>query len=343
MSFGVFNHISEGDRLMGKKSRLFSGAGFYAALLAILFALTGCGKQSSAIRIGVSIPAPTHGWAAGVVTNAEQLKEELEKRYPGAEVIVTTAKDSTEQASTIENLLMRGVNALVVLAQDPVPLSGVCKRAVKQGVFLVVVSNPLREKIEQVFVNGDNRSFGVEAARAMGKVLGGKGKILLMEGKPCPINNERVLGFEETLASEFPNVKIIGRGNADWSAVQGQILMENFLGKYPDFDGVWAGDDDVLLGALNACERSGRKNAIRAMVGGGGSKAVVRKILMGDPLVKATVTYSPAMIRTGIQAAFNAVVNPGKSRTTAQREILIPSKIITHENARAFESSPLLY
>lgn len=321
------------------KKRVFTAAA--ACFCAVLFLLSSCGKNASVLRIGVSIPAPTHGWASGVVANAEDLKEELEKKYPGTEITVTTAKDSTEQAAAIENLLMRGAGALVVMAQDPVPLSGVCKRAVKQGVFLVIVSNPLREEVEQVFVNGDNRSFGVEAARAMGKVLGGKGDILLMEGKPCPINNERVRGFEETLTAEFPAVRIIGRGGADWSAAQGQTLMENFLSKYPAFDGVWAGDDDVLLGALNACERSGRKT-IRAIVGGGGSKAVVGKILAGNPLVKATVTYSPAMIRTGIQAAFDAL-RSGAKNSVPRREILIPSKIITQENAREFEASPLLY
>lgn len=299
-----------------------------ALLLASCLLLPGCGpEKKNTLKIGVSIPAPTHGWAAGVVWEAERAKARLERSFPDAEFVIVTAKDSSEQVAGIENLLMRGVNALVVMAQDPVPLSGVCKRAKKQGVFLTVVSNPLKEPEADLFVNGDNRSFGVEAARAMGALLQGKGDILVMEGLPCPINNDRVSGFRDTLAKEFPGIRILGSGEAGWNRVRGQELMENFLAKYPAVDGVWTGDDDVLAGALNAYKKSGRSE-VRAMVGGGGAKDVLALLLAGDPLVRATVTYPPDMIGYGMEMTLESL--RGKAQV---REAVIPSNIITRENA----------
>ncbi len=305
---------------------------FYSAAAALTLICTACSEQpENGGKIGVSIPAPTHGWASGVVWNAEQAA----KRNP--DITVVTAKDSREQIAGIENMLMQGVKALVVMSQDPVPLLNVCKRAKQQGVFLVIVSNPLAQEIHDVFVNGNNRSFGVEAAHALAQSLPDQsGKILLLRGNPCPIDNERVNGFTETLKAHYPGIAILASADTNWSAEKGQSVMELMLQQYPAIDGVWAGDDDVLSGVLKAYEKSGRKD-IRAFVGGGGAQPVVRKIAAGDPLVRATVTYSPAMICDGIRAAEEALKGG-----TPEKEIIIPSRIVNRKNAAEFlvEDSP---
>ena len=178
-----------------------------------------------------------------------------------------------------------------------------------------------------MFVNGDNRSFGWAAGEAIGEILGGEGTVLVLEGIPCPINTERVSGFNQVLAEKFPRIRILDSQPAWWNAEKGLSLMENFLLKYPQVDAVWAGDDDVLTGALKAYQESGRKD-VRAFVGGGGSKNVVKRIIEADPLVKATVTYPPEMLAVGMDAAVEGLKNrqqPG--RQTAR--FIIKSQIIT--------------
>ena len=320
---------------MGLSKRLSVFASLICSVLSAI--LCGCGKEDGGSRIGVSIPAADHGWSAGVVWNSEQAKAEIEKKYPGSEVLVVTAKNSADQVSGIENMLMRKVNALVVMSQDPVPLAGVCRKAKEKGTYLVIVSNPVEGVRPDVFVKGDNRSMGIEAAHAVGREIGGKGGIVLMKGQPCPIDNDRVGGFKETLAKEYPEIRILDEGDAFWKAEKGQQLMELFLQKHSVIDCVWAGDDDVLTGALLAYEKSGRKD-VRGFVGGGGAKVIVKKIADKDPLVKATVTYSPAMIRTGIDAAVEKLF----LNKEPAPEIVIRSEIVTPENARRyyFENSP---
>ena len=298
---------------------------------AVLFTLCGCGDAGKK-KIGVSVPAATHGWAAGVVWNAEQMKKELEEKNPDCEVVLVTAKDAADQVNGIENMLMQNVDAIVVMAQDPVPLANVCKRAKDQGKFVAIVSNPLSERVEDVFVNGDNRSFGVEAARALGNELKGQGKIVFLRGMPCPIDNDRAGGFLDTLKAEFPAVTVLESADAYWNTEKGMMAMELLLQKYPQIDGVWAGDDDVLLGAIKAFQKSGR-NDVKVFVGGGGAQSVVKMVADGNPaVVKATVTYPPEMICAGIRAAFDFLKN-GK---TPEKEIIIPSKIITKKNAGDF-------
>lgn len=296
-----------------------------------LMLLAGCGDaKSQKLRIGVSIPAATHGWAGGVVYHAEQCREALMKKYPDLEIYVTTGSTSSEQNDRVENLLARKLDALVVMAQEPAQLAAVCEAAKKQGVYLVVVSNPLPKPVQDVFLNGDNRGFGRAAAEAMGKLLKGKGDIVVMEGIPCPINSERVGGFREVLAAKYPGIRIMASQSANWNTEKGLALMENYLQKFPKIDGVWAGDDDVLTGALKAVEEAKRQD-IQVMIGGGGAKTMVKRVMDGDRYVKATVTYPPAMIRTAMETAAEALRN---GRRTPKAEIIVPSVIVLPENAK---------
>ena len=297
-----------------------------------LFFLIGCGEnKGKKIRMGVCIPVATHGWAGGVVWHANETKKKMEKANPDLEVLVTAAENPADQADKIENLLARNVQALVVMSQEPGPITGVCEKAVKMGKYLVIVSNPLSKNVEDIFVNGDNKSFGIAAAECMGKLLKGKGSILVMEGTPCPINSDRVNSFCNHLQKNFPDIRILDSKPAFWNTEKGLELMENFLQKYPAIDGVWSGDDDVMKGALKAYQESGRKD-VKVFVGGGGAKNVVKMIRDGNSLVKGTVTYSPGMISKGMEEALILMRNGRKGR----KEILIPSQVVTKENAEKF-------
>ena len=308
------------------KTRTF----FTVAALALAVVLGGCSKEakpSKTYRIGVSIPAATHGWAGGVVWSAEQSK----KQHDGSdvEIFFATSANPTEQADSIENLMVKGVDALVVMAQEPGPLTQVCKKAKDQNIFLTVVSNPLTDPIQDIFVNGDNVSFGDAAGKAIIELLGGKGDILVMEGIPCPINTERVTGFNNALKAA-PDIKVLESQPANWNTQKGLELMEGYLLKYQKIDAVWAGDDDVLLGAIKAYRESGRKD-VKAFVGGGGSKQIVKMIIDGDPLVKATVTYPPQMISTAIEATISALKAKG---APFEKEIIVKSEIVNGTTAQ---------
>ena len=115
--------------------------------------------------------------------------------------------------------------------------------------------------------------------------------------------------------------------------------MENFLQKHKKIDGVWCGDDDVLIGALKAYQESKRQD-VKCMVGGGGSKLIVKKVLDRDPLVRGTVTYSPRMLEKGVDAALAGLRNGGK---TLQKEIIIKSEIVTAETAARYYFPDSIY
>ena len=298
-----------------------------AALCCVLFA--GCGQAEQKTKIGISIPAADHGWTGGVVYWANQAKKAIEAENPGYEVIVSTARDAAEQVDKVENLLVQGIKALVILPHEPGPLTAVCEQAAKQGVKLVVVDRGLTKDIADVTVSGDNPGFGRAGAQAIAKAINGKGNIVIMEGIPCVVNSDRVNAFKAEIA-KYPGIKILDSQAANWDTEKGMRLMENFLQKYQKIDAVWTGDDDVLLGALKAYEESKRSD-VQSFVGGAGAKLIVKMVMDGHKLVRFDVTYPPKMIEVGARQAVALLKN-----VKVEPRQIVPAEIIDQKNAKNF-------
>lgn len=296
-----------------------------AAICAALF-LCACG-DSGKRTIVISIPSADHGWTGGVVSWAEKAKADIEKENPDVEVIIQTSGTAQEQAEGIETMLAKGVDTIVILPHESAALTAVCKKAKKQGVFLAVVDRGLNEDVYDIEVLGNNTEFGEVAADAIGKELNGTGDIVIMEGKQGQVNTDRVNGFKKVLAEKYPGIRILQSTNADWSPEKGKNVMENMLAMPNKIDAVWTGDDDVLEGALEAYKKSGRSD-VKLMVGGGGSKNIVRMVKDGDKLVRLTVTYPPKMI---YDAAMLAV-----KKDTSKKRVILPAEVVRQDNAEKF-------
>ncbi|MDD3952711.1 MAG: substrate-binding domain-containing protein [Lentisphaeria bacterium] len=316
------------------KRNYFSWLLGIVAVAAVLL-LNNCGKQSESGKqvIGVSIPSADHGWTGGVVWWAEKAKAEMEAANPHLKIILSTARDAAEQVDKVENLLVQGIQALVILPHEPGPLTGICEKVARQGVYLVVVDRGLDKAVQHVTVAGDNPGFGRACAKALAENLQGRGKIVLMEGIPCTVNSDRVNAFREII-KHYPEISILDSQPAYWDTEKGLKLMENYLQKYQQIDAVWTGDDDVLLGALKAYQESGRKE-IRFFVGGAGNKVVNKMVLDRNPLVPFNVTYPPRMIVTGLEEAQKGLKLQKDDWQTALT-VIVPTDIITPDNAAQF-------
>jgi ribose transport system substrate-binding protein len=188
-----------------------------------------------------------------------------------------------------------------------------------------------------VYVAGDNPGLGRVSAEWMAKEMGGKGKMVVLEGIPCVINTERVEAFKDVM-KKYPDIEIMDSQPADWSTQKGLEIMENYLQKYDNIDAVWAQDDDVLKGVLQAYKESGR-NDITLFLGGAGSKDIIKMVMDGDPLVRADVTYPPSMIATAISLAVKGIRNiplDGFYQKKIPAKVILASELIVQENAKDY-------
>jgi ribose transport system substrate-binding protein len=306
------------------------------AAIACALITVGCSDATSSAtsasnktKLAISIPSADHGWTGGVVFWANKAKAELEAKYPNYEIIVSSTKDAADQYSSIENLIVQNIKALVILPHEPAPLTPVCKKVKDNGIKLVVVDRNLALPIEDLAVVGDNPGFGRVAGEQIAKALNGKGKVAIMQGILCQVNTDRVNAFKEVIA-QYPEIEIIEEGISDWNTEKGLKLMENYLQMHSHIDAVWTGDDDVLLGALQAYKESGRTD-VKTMLGGAGSKLIIKRIIDKDPLVTQTVTYPPKMVYHAAEEAIKLL----EGAVPAEKKLVIPAEVIDASNAEA--------
>ena len=288
--------------------------------------------QADKVVMGVSIPAATHGWAGGVVYWANRTQAELEKQYPGIKVVVKTAGSAAEQANQVQDLqTVNKINTLVILPFESAPLTQPVAQVKNKGVFVTVVDRGLTDTSAQnAYVAGDNPGFGKVAAEFMAKEMGGKGDLVILRGIPTVIDNQRVDAFNEVIKAN-PGMKVLDAKHGNWNRDDAFKVMQDYLTRFKKIDAVWASDDDMAVGVQKAIQQANRSD-VKLVIGGAGGKDYVKKVMDGDKVVSADVTYSPSMIADAMKLTADARVKGAAMPATT----IIPSILITKENAAQY-------
>ena len=282
--------------------------------------------------IAVSIPAADHGWTAGVVYHAEQAEKEIEAAFPNIDVVVKTSPSASAQVGALEDLTAaRDIDALVIRPYSSEELTGPVQQVKDAGAFIAVVDRGLTDPtIQDLYVAGDNIAVGANTAKYLAEQLGGVGDLVVLRGIPTVIDDKRIKGFEDVIAQQ-PDMKILDIQYANWNADDAYTLMQDYLAKYPKIDAVWANDDDMLLGVLEAVRESGRTE-IKYALGGNGMKEIIEKVKAGDAMTPVETPYPPSMIKTAIYmtaANFNG-------QAPIRGTVKLDAPLITQENAEEF-------
>jgi ribose transport system substrate-binding protein len=283
-------------------------------------------------HIGVSIPAATHGWTGGVVYWANRTKSELEKQYPGLKVTIKTAGSASEQANQVQDLhTANKIDTLVILPFESAPLTQPVAQVKGKGVYVTVVDRGLTDASAQdAYVAGDNPGFGKVSAEFMAKAMGGKGNIVVLRGIPTVIDNQRVDAFNAVMKNH-PGIKVLDAKHGNWNRDDAFKVMQDYLTRFKQIDAVWASDDDMAVGVQKAIAQAKRTD-IKLVLGGAGSKDYIKKVMDGDKIVTADVTYSPAMIADAMKLTAAARVKGEKLPATT----IIPSVLVTKDNAKQY-------
>lgn len=302
-----------------------------AGVMTVTGAVCGASAQDRAIKIGVSIPAATHGWTGGLNYHAKLEIDRLTKQYPNLDIILQTASNATEQANDIEDMnTAHKLDALVVLPFQSAPLTAPVKDIADQGIYVTVVDRGLSaEGIEDFHIAGDNPALGREAALYINSRLPDGGKVVVMRGLPTEIDNERVEGFETALNG---NIEILEKKHSNWNRDDGFAVMQDYLQRFPKIDAVWTQDDDTTLGVMDAARQAGRESEF-FIVGGGGMKQIVKMVMDGSREdVPVTVSYPPSMIATAIELTAEHFVN----KIPLDGRYILRTTLITKDNADRF-------
>jgi ribose transport system substrate-binding protein len=204
-------------------------------------------------------------------------------------------------------------------------------KAVKDaGKWVTVVDRGLsQEGIEDLYVAGDNVAFGRVAGEYFKANLPSGAKIVVLRGIPTTLDNERVDAFQKAI--EGSGIEVLDMQHGNWNRDDAFTVMQDFLSKYPKIDAVWAADDDMAVGVLEAIAQAGRDKEMW-VIGGAGMKEIVKRIMDKDPQIPVDVTYPPALISAAIEMTALRFV----SDAPVYGRFIIGSTLITPENAARF-------
>ncbi len=289
------------------------------------------------LLIGISIPAADHGWTAGVKYWAEQ---EM-KKHPEADFMLQTAKGPEEQIASIDAMLAKKIDGLVILATESAPLTPKASEVHEKGVFIVNVDRGFLKPVADIYIAGDNEEFGRKSAEFMAERMGKKGNLVILEGIPCTVNTERVDAAKKVFA-KFPDIKILDSQSGMWNQTKAYEVMQGFLVKHKQIDAIWGGDDDMALGAEKALKQSGRDKNIW-ILGGAGMKDIVKRVMDKDPMYPADITYPPAMIATGIDTAVKALKARKPGDKFEPKKVVQKLDMILPDNAKDFYFPDSIY
>ena len=299
-------------------------------------------KESSVVKVGIAVPTADHGWTGGVGWWADTAVEQLYAKYPNVSFKVEHAANTTEQVKQVEDLLTWGMNYLVILPHEGSAMYTTVKACADQGVKCVVVDRGFDDsqtKFASVYLAGDNSGLGALSGEYTRDYMEKNGltKYVAMGGMATPIDTYRMQAFFDEMEKDSKLVNLEGGRNyqfTNWDSQKGLEVMENLLQKYSKIDAVFCQDDDVLTGVLQAIKEA-KRDDVKMVLGGAGSKVVYKMILDGDARVSAAVTYPPRMIYDAITLCLD-YISGAKAFPTAYEVITLPAELVTAANVKDY-------
>jgi ribose transport system substrate-binding protein len=260
---------------------------------------------------GEAAAPPAEGYTLGLSLSTLNnpffvtLKEGAEEAAAaaGVELIVVDAQDdSAKEATNIEDLIQKEVDALLINPTDADAIVPSVQKANEAGIPVFTVDRSAAGGEIVSHIASDNVAGGRMAGKFLCDLLGGSGKAVELEGiAGTSAARDRGQGFNEVMSSECADVEIVARQTANFNRAEGLSVFENILQAQPEIDGVFAHNDEMILGAIEAAEAAGRAAEI-SFVGFDAVDDAVAAVEAGQ--LAATVAQQPAeMGRLGVEFA----------------------------------------
>jgi ribose transport system substrate-binding protein len=207
--------------------------------------------EGKKFTIGISNPFISSEYRTQMIQSLIEVNKEYMERGITNELVIESADtDVAGQIQQLQNLINKGVDAILVNPSDVNGLNDTLQEAINKGIIVISVDQELNTPgVYNVGI--DQKEWAKISARWLAEKLGGQGNIVLIEGFPGhPANVARMDGVEEVL-KEYPGIKVLGRETGKWDEATGQQVMSNFLASFPNLDGYWT-QDGMAIGAMQA-------------------------------------------------------------------------------------------
>ena len=273
-----------------------------AVLMMSVMLIAGCSsgeeaapaaKKDGATTIGFSISTLNNPFFVSVKDGVEAKAKEL-----GVNVkIVDAQNDPAKQANDVADLLQQGVTVLLVNPVDSAAISTSVEAANKANIPVIALDRTADKGTLASLVASDNVKGGEMAAEYIINKLGEGVKVAELEGIPgASATRERGEGFHKVADQKL---NVVAKQSADFDRTKGLTVAENMLQANPDIQAIFAQNDEMALGAIEASKSAGKQIFI---VGFDGTDDGIKAVENGT--MAATIAQQPELMgQQGVEAA----------------------------------------
>ncbi|MEV2193390.1 substrate-binding domain-containing protein [Streptomyces phaeochromogenes] len=282
------------------------------------------GSSSSNLKVGLSLSTLNNPFFVQIKEGAQAEAKKL-----GADLTVTDAQnDASQQANQLQNFTSEGVDSIIVNPVDSDAAGPSVRSANKSDIPVVGVDRGVNKAETAALVASDNVEGGKLGAKALAEKLGGKGKIVILQGLAgTSASRERGAGFAEGLKA-YPDIDVVAKQPADFDRTKGLDVMTNLLQAHPDVQGVFAENDEMALGAVKALGSKAGKSV--QVIGFDGTPDGLKAVKEGT--MYASVAQQPKELgRIAVENALRAADDKEVEKT-----VKVPVKVVTAKNVDEF-------
>lgn len=320
--------------------------GFMLMSIMLVLVLAACGKQTSNTSKNVggnggNTNEPKIAVVLKTLSNPywAMMKEgiEMEAKAQGIKVdifAVSSEDDFQGQMQLFEDLLNKDYDGIAFAPLSPVNLISQVANATSKGIPTVNIDEQVDMKELKsadgniyAFVTTDNIKVGQKAAEYIVKEISG-GQVAIIEGKSGNITGEaRKKGAIDVFKSNS-SIKLVSSQPADWDRTKALDVATNMIQRYPDLKAIYAANDTMALGALQAVKNAGKLEKIK-IVGTDGMPEAVQSVKDGE--LAATIAQDSEKIGAeSLKQLIDAVKNKVKVTSDLKaKEITVDANLVT--------------
>ena len=275
-------------------------------LLGVVFAslifISGCGSNSGelvgdGLKIVVIPKGTTHEFWKSIHAGAIKAKQELEGEGQSVKIIwkgPLKEDDRDEQIKVVENFITSGVDGMVLAPLDNKALVRPVETASNAKIPVVIIDSGLESDKYASFVSTDNYVGGKMGGDYLGKLLNGKGNVLMLRyavGSASTTNREQ--GFLDAIKEKYPDIKVLSSDQyAGATRELAYTASQNLLSRYnTEVNGIFCPNESVTVSMTKALRDLGKAEGNVKIVGFDTSVQSLRDLEAGD--VQGLVVQNP--------------------------------------------------
>jgi ribose/xylose/arabinose/galactoside ABC-type transport system permease subunit/ABC-type sugar transport system substrate-binding protein len=251
--------------------------------------------------------------------------------------------DVERQYQIIENVIQQGVDAILLAPSGSKELVPAIRKANDAAIPVLLLDTRIDEEAAAsvgakvvTYIGSDNFEGGAVAGRYLAEYLDGAGSVIIIEGiSGHETADQRRLGFLHGIEG-FPGIRVVASQTANWERALAYNVAENLLQAHPEIDAIFAANDEMALGALEAVDAARRLDEV-AIVGFDAIPDALENIRAGR-LLGSVAQFPSEMGRLGVWHAVELLRNG----VAPPPEILTKVQIIDSDNIEAFEKQGAL-